>query len=859
MNKFPTIGEYNQAIQKNGNLIFSTLSSVELIPSRTLPIKVFLFGSGAYAAVFKGKIFGKLFALRVFLEAGSENVSRYEKICSHLEKIDSTWKVNCEFLPNEISVKNEKYPILKMDWIEGKLINDFITENLHSHNVLNNLQREIINVAHDLDKNNIGHGDIQSGNIIIVGSATNFQLKLIDYDGMYTPNQNTTQSIENGRSEFNHPERNKNHFGPFVDRFPFWVMLCALEALKFDTSLWKEVMQGGFNTLDNFLFLRSDFVNPNTSELVKRLKNLRSDSVDFYLGKLLDYSRNSIYNTPIPKLHSTIPNTPSDSSKENEPIVEDSPATKNKIQEKYKIKCNKPGIKILSSNLEKLGSLPIELDKKRYSNTTIIATDGNQLKRIQLTPAKNTINIEWVESEKESKSTFERTQNTNSDSKAFNSSYATSSSKTSDNTNSSNNQSKAHQYYNSSASNNSNSSSSQKNQVKSNSLQWLFAIPVLIAVFFFINAYFGIYNFNSVDNLDSNTEINVTAFQKDLIRDFVKAEEERNWSKIKGFFSADIRRYWDLYNPSHDEVKSSYEKAWDLTSNGENKIDKVKSVRDNQYDLKTSYTYYDNRKQEYFRVHSLVRFEFDENNKLKATYAAKKGTPKLVELQANEVNSNKNDKIEELENYFTDSELDTNLRKKIIEFFKAEDDRDFHKLLSLTASNPYYFLGEYYPTVGKLKTIYDGKWNEKSNESIELIKIAQNSKRSYDIELNETFYNRHKKKLEVYNYQKRIEFNDSNKIKSYKELSSSRTISYGENYSGNSQGDGPNIKYLYKTKLKYSPGPPIRTGPSLKYGKIIDCPKDETIYVLERTNKIYYQVNVKGVEGYMSSSYLVRQ
>ena len=60
MNNFPTIGEYNQAIQKKGGSIFTTLSPIEIIPSRTVPIKVFLYGSGAYAAVFKGKKNGLL-------------------------------------------------------------------------------------------------------------------------------------------------------------------------------------------------------------------------------------------------------------------------------------------------------------------------------------------------------------------------------------------------------------------------------------------------------------------------------------------------------------------------------------------------------------------------------------------------------------------------------------------------------------------------------------------------------------------------------------------------------------------------------------------------------------------------------
>ena len=135
-----------------------------------------------------------------------------------------------------------------MEWINGVLINQFVSNHLSNNNVLTELQEKLMAISNDLEKHQVGHGDIQCGNIIIIGTSSNFKVKLIDYDGMYVPALTYKKSIEKGRSEFQHPKRTLNHFSPEMDRFSFWVMITALEALKIDKTLWRKVMQEGFNT-----------------------------------------------------------------------------------------------------------------------------------------------------------------------------------------------------------------------------------------------------------------------------------------------------------------------------------------------------------------------------------------------------------------------------------------------------------------------------------------------------------------------------------------------------------------------------------------------------------------------------------
>jgi hypothetical protein len=385
-NNYPTIGEYNQLIQKKGGNAFRSLYGINLIPSRTTPIKVYLFGSGAFAAVFKGSLHGTNYAIRCFLTAEDETINRYKTICDYLNNIQASWKTECEFIENEISINGNSYPILKMEWLNGLLINQFVSSHLADNNVLTELQKKLVSISNDIEKHKIGHGDLQCGNIIITGTSSNFQVKLIDYDGMYVPALANKKSIEKGRSEFQHPKRTIYNFSPEMDRFSFWVMITALEALKVDKTLWREVMQGGFNTLDNFLFTIQDFLNPNQSNLFSRLYNLNSTSLNFYLDKLKLFcnSEYSVVSKPALSSQSSI-NIPTRYQ------------TVDKIvsSNKYKIITNNGSASVLTSTFQKLGTTPLELDKNTYEGKMILISNGKETKKITLNSHQNLIEIKF--------------------------------------------------------------------------------------------------------------------------------------------------------------------------------------------------------------------------------------------------------------------------------------------------------------------------------------------------------------------------------------------------------------------------------------------------------------------------------
>ena len=392
---YPTIAEYNQTIQKNGGNAFVTLKNLTFIPSRTVPVKIFNYGTGSYAVIFKAQDAFNTYAIRCFLTVEPETVERYREISDYLKNIRASWLVNFSFFEREINVNGQYYPVLKMDWINGKLLNSYINEVLQNNIALSTLQREIVAISRSLERNQIGHGDIQCGNMIVQTDAANKPvIKLIDYDGLYIPAFKGKVNLEKGRSEFQHPQRTTAVFNEKIDRFSFWVILCALEALKFDKSLWLEVMQGGYNTLDNMLFVGNDFTNFNDSKLVNRLYALNQPSLSFYLNKLRQFCNSSfalveaplLYNSSIIKIDEAKPF-------EYEKRVEN-PAIEEKV-EMVDIVSNPAGAAVLTTEFKRLGATPLHIDKQKYLNQKLLVTYGTEIKQIQVGENDNIVNVSF--------------------------------------------------------------------------------------------------------------------------------------------------------------------------------------------------------------------------------------------------------------------------------------------------------------------------------------------------------------------------------------------------------------------------------------------------------------------------------
>jgi hypothetical protein len=396
---FPTLSQYNRVIQQQGSGDFRTLNNIFFIPARTSPIKIYNFGSGSFAVVFKALENNKEIAIRCFIGSDNDYVERYRKIDNYLRNIDESWKVNIQFLDNEIKVEGKYYPVLKMDWVDGVLLNKYIDNNLYNNDVLSKLQKQFVKISTNLEDNKIAHGDIQCGNIIVKEINGKPIIKLIDYDGLYIPFFSGEKEKERGRSEFQHPNRSYFGFNEKIDRFSFWVILCALEALKFDKSLWKETMQGGFNTLDNMLFVGSDFSNPTYSKLFQRISNLNQPSLNFYIAKL----QLSLNTSDTEKLHYFDQKKSLNESDDNDSHdINDTDNSITSIKEsnsnqyaRLKITSSPNGASIRNKDFEKIGITPLTVNKYNYINQEIKIIFGTKSKSIIVDEFTNDINVNF--------------------------------------------------------------------------------------------------------------------------------------------------------------------------------------------------------------------------------------------------------------------------------------------------------------------------------------------------------------------------------------------------------------------------------------------------------------------------------
>ncbi|MCF8274944.1 MAG: hypothetical protein K9I95_14050 [Flavobacteriaceae bacterium] len=669
---FPTIGEYNQLIQKKGGDAFRSLKGMILIPVRTTPIKVFLFGSGAFAAVFKGSYDGKIYAIRCFLTIEKNTIERYKIICDYVKKINSTWKTDCEFIDYEIMVNGKSFPILKMEWVEGNLINNFITKHLNNKHLISEIQEKLVDMSNDLESHGIGHGDLQCGNIIITGDSSKFQIRLIDYDGMYVPELVNKKSVETGRSEFQHPKRDINFYNEKIDRFSFWVILTALEALKHDKSLWLEVMQGGFNTLDNFLFTVQDFLNPNQSKLFNRLYKINSSSLNFYLDNLKQFCNNDISLIEKPRLENQAlkSNYTSISQIIQKNDLGESLIAHNLLKDKYKIISIEGEAVVLTSSFEKIGNTPLELDKNLYTGKTIIISNGLEIKQILLTSHQNFIEVdfskekksknidnslkkkpsgnsnEYENSEQEedlvsnrqkiiraeiAKLEKKRKEKEKKEKKALDEASNLKRQKEIRDENTRLEKEKVLRIETEKKAFEEAAKLKQKKKKREHQLK-LFRIFVIIGILFILAIVSSIYYFGGFNN-DEKKEIISNRFNSEdyfqIINDLLTAEEQRDFEKIYSYFSPNISRYWDLNNPSSNSIKKRYEYIWGFTMSSRNFVQKIEKISDNTYDLYTKYEYYNLNKKDLSSSNSIVRYIFDGKGKIIETYGIENSNEKV--------------------------------------------------------------------------------------------------------------------------------------------------------------------------------------------------------------------------------------
>ena len=227
--------------------------------------------SGAFASVYKLSDGEKHWAVRCFNSKPTDQHERYQAISKFVLSDDLSYTVDFNYLAKGISHNGAWFPMLKMNWVVGESLETYISKHLGERDKLERIRSEFRTMMHELRKNGIAHGDLQHGNILVDHDS----LYLVDYDGMFVPELLGRQSNELGHRNYQHPKRQSQHFGAFLDNFSAWLIDLSLLCLIEDPSLW-ESFDGGDECL---LFRQSDLAEPAKSPLFTALRSHSSEKI----------------------------------------------------------------------------------------------------------------------------------------------------------------------------------------------------------------------------------------------------------------------------------------------------------------------------------------------------------------------------------------------------------------------------------------------------------------------------------------------------------------------------------------------------------------------------------------------------
>lgn len=314
---WPGITDFSEAVQ-NPLLCFKGTeleAGAVSVNQRGMPL-VF---SGAFACVYSVSVGGRKYAVRCFTREVKDQQTRYNQLREYLINVLPPSFVHFEFLEHGISLKGAWYPVVRMEWVEGESLSNFVGSNLNDPDALRRIAAQWRGgPAASLRGLGIAHNDLQHGNVMVQADG---RIRLVDYDGMFLPRFRGERSPELGHKNFQHPLRTAEDYDAYVDNFPSLVVYLSLLAIASDPGLW------AFFNDDNLIFTRNDYAAPGKSPLFDLLKKSPDQTVAKLAERLEEYCTLPVENVPdLETILHGIPPTPAPSPSPSPPPAAPSPS-----------------------------------------------------------------------------------------------------------------------------------------------------------------------------------------------------------------------------------------------------------------------------------------------------------------------------------------------------------------------------------------------------------------------------------------------------------------------------------------------------------------------------------------------------
>src|SRR5262249_33652186 len=158
--------DYNEAIQNPATSFADAELRLGLAATNALGMP--MPRSGNFADVYEVTCPNETrWAVKCFTREVPGLRDRYAEISKFLAQAQLPFMGDFQFLEQGIRIRGQWYPVLKMQWVEGYLLNQFVRDHLDKPNILEGLSRIWVRLSKALREAGFAHADLQHGNIIL--------------------------------------------------------------------------------------------------------------------------------------------------------------------------------------------------------------------------------------------------------------------------------------------------------------------------------------------------------------------------------------------------------------------------------------------------------------------------------------------------------------------------------------------------------------------------------------------------------------------------------------------------------------------------------------------------------------------
>ena len=218
-----------------------------------------------------------------------ENEERFLKISKYLTSKKLPYFAEFIYDEKGILINGELVDTIRMEWLDGMLFKEYIEKNLANSSLLVSLADNFMKMCQDLRDNQISHGDLQEGNILVTEKG---DIKLVDYDSICISEIEGQKELVTGLKGYQHPSRFKGGEASLkADYFSELIIYLSILTIAEKPELWDKYQ---IKDTQYLLFSETDFEDLEKSKIFNDLSGL-SLKTDMLLAILIEYLKTIRY------------------------------------------------------------------------------------------------------------------------------------------------------------------------------------------------------------------------------------------------------------------------------------------------------------------------------------------------------------------------------------------------------------------------------------------------------------------------------------------------------------------------------------------------------------------------------------